>query len=175
MNDQLPIEWWPIERPKPYQTNPRIHSDASVRKIATSIKRFGWRQPIVVDEADVIIIGHGRLLGARQLNHRFVPVHVAVGMSAADVKALRLADNRVAQESTWEYELLNVELDELLGMDVDPRDCGFDADELAGMTLPDSDPGGGTGLGIRIDCDSADQRDELLARFEEEGLRAKAV
>jgi ParB-like chromosome segregation protein Spo0J len=64
---EIGIEWWPIDRPQPYERNARKIPDAAVSKVATSIREFGWRQPIVCDPKDVIIIGHVRLLAARKL------------------------------------------------------------------------------------------------------------
>jgi len=129
----LTIELWPVDRPQPYEQNPRIHTDASVAKIAASLEHFGWRQPIVVDGSGVVILGHGRLLAAKHLDMLEVPVHVAKGLSAAQVKALRLADNRTQQESTWEYAALNDELRALADLDFDLAITGFDPDELAGL------------------------------------------
>ena len=82
---------WPIERVKPYEGNPRIN-DAAVNAVARSIQKFGFRQPIVVDEDGVIVVGHTRWLAARKLGLNDVPVHVAKGLTPAQVKAYRLAD-----------------------------------------------------------------------------------
>ena len=140
-NPSLDVEWWPTERPQPYPGNPRVHDGASVAKIARSLTEYGWRQPVVVDENDVVIMGHGRLLAARKLGMTTVPVHVAAGLPAAKVKALRLADNRTQQESSWAYELLGEELAGLKALGYDPSLAGFEADEYA---PPDDDaPGAG--------------------------------
>lgn len=119
----------PIERVIPYARNPR-RNDAAVAKVAASIREFGWRQPIVVDHGMVVVAGHTRLLAARQLGMTEVPVHVAEGLTPAQMKAYRLADNRVAQEATWDQALLGLELDDLsdAGFRVDLT--GFDHDEI---------------------------------------------
>ena len=78
--------------------------------MAASLKEFGFRQPIVVDGDGVIIAGHTRLLGAKRLGLKEVPVHVASGLTPEQVKAYRIADNRSAQETTWDLELLPLEL-----------------------------------------------------------------
>lgn len=133
-------ESWPIDRPQPYERNPRKISEAAVAKVAESIRLFGWRQPIVVDEAGVILIGHVRHRAARQLGLAEVPVHIARGLSPAQAKALRLADNRTGEESDWAEDLLRIELDDLKGLDFDLDGLGFDASELDELF---EDPGGG--------------------------------
>jgi DNA modification methylase len=144
----MQIETWPIARPQPYDKNPRLNDDA-VAVVARSIQEFGFRQPIVVDEDGVVIIGHTRLKAAKQLGLSEVPVHVARGLSPEKVKALRIADNKTAEIAEWNLELLPIELAELQGMDFDLGLLGFDQDELAklldpgvqeGLTDPDEIP-----------------------------------
>jgi ParB-like chromosome segregation protein Spo0J len=95
------VELWPIDKPKPYAGNARKLSERAVEKVATSIQQFGWRQPIVVDPAGVIICGHTRLLAAKKLGCKQVPVHVADNLTPEQVKAYRLMDNRSHQETDW--------------------------------------------------------------------------
>jgi DNA modification methylase len=124
------IELWPIDRPKPYPKNARKWSAAAVAKVAASIREYGFRQPIVVDIHDVIAIGHLRLEGAKSLGLRQVPVHVASELTPAQIRGLRLADNRTSEESSWNEDLLGPELAdlELLGFDLGLT--GFDVHEL---------------------------------------------
>ena len=133
----LAAELWPIDSVTPYDTgdrrNPRTRPESAVKKLAASIREFGWQSPIVVDEAGVIIIGHGRLQAAQKLKLEEVPVRVAAGLSEAQVKALRLADNRTAEDATWLYSDLALEFGDLLEAGYDLKLTGFDADELAGM------------------------------------------
>jgi len=144
----LAIEWWPIDRPIPYARNPRIAPDEAIAKVAGSIAEFGFRQPIVVDTDGVIIAGHTRLLAAQRLGLEKVPVHVASELTPAQVKAYRIADNRSAQETSWDADLLPLELAELLDWQVDLTLTGFDAAELdailvsatQGLTDPDEVP-----------------------------------
>ena len=131
----MKIEHWPINKPIPYAANARMLSPNAVDKVAASIKEFGWQQPLVVDKEGVIIAGHTRLLAAKQLGLREVPVVVANDLTPAQVKAYRLNDNRVAQESSWDYELLAIELDELSEFNIDISITGFDSDEIEGMTM----------------------------------------
>src|SRR3982074_851240 len=93
-NPDMTIENWPIVRPIPYARNARRIPQSAIDKVAASIKEFGWRQPIVVDSEDVIIAGHTRLLGAQKLELSEVPVHVALNLTPAQVKAYRIMDNR---------------------------------------------------------------------------------
>jgi len=126
--EALAVEWWPTDRPVPYAANPRVISDAAVEKVARSIGEYGWRQPIVVDEGGVVIAGHTRLRAAQKLGLETVPVHVATGLTPAQVKGLRLMDNRAAEESGWDDSLLVAELDELLALDFDLAYAGFEED-----------------------------------------------
>src|SRR5436853_6924138 len=95
----MKVEIWPIEKLIPYARNPRHIPQIAVDKVAASIREFGFRQPIVVDEKGVLVVGHARLLGAQKLGLTQVPVHVAAGLTAEQAKAYRLADNRTNQEA----------------------------------------------------------------------------
>ena len=121
---------------KPYENNPRINDDA-VAAVVASIREFGFRQPIVVDEEGVIIVGHTRYKAAQQLGLEKVPVHVAKGLSPAQVKAYRIADNQTATLAEWNYDLLPIELADLQGLDFDLDLLGFDTDELAKILSPE--------------------------------------
>lgn len=125
----MKVELIEIGRVIPYARNPR-KNEAAIAKVAASIKEYGFRQPIVVDEEMVIIAGHTRLQAAQTLALKRVPVHVATGLTPAQIKAYRLADNRTHEDAEWDEELLAIELGELndLGFDLDLT--GFDAIEL---------------------------------------------
>lgn len=126
---ELEITLKKIKDIRPYPGNPR-KNDAAVSRVADSLREFGWRSPVVVDEAGVILAGHTRLKAAEALGMREVPVHVAVGLSEAQARAFRLADNRTAQESTWDEELLTLELAELKDMGYDLALTAFDPEEI---------------------------------------------
>ena len=121
---------------KPYAHNPR-HNDQAVDAVARSIQEFGFRQPIVVDEQDVIIVGDTRYKAAQQLGLAEVPVHVAAGLSPAQAKAYRLADNKTAQLAVWNEDLLIQELQELERLEIDLEHTGFSATELAQLLAAD--------------------------------------
>ena len=130
----------------PYINNPR-KNDAAVARVAASIKEFGFRQPIVVDETGTIIVGHTRLEAARQLGMEKVPTHTA-SLSKAQIAAYRLADNRTAEYSDWDNEKLSIELQSLIEMDYGLDHAGFTeeeiqsllADKTEGLTDPDAVP-----------------------------------
>src|SRR5271170_4122534 len=112
------VEMRPIETIRPYENNPRLN-DPAVDAVAASIRTFGFRQPLVVDEASVIIVGHTRYKAALKLGLAEVPVHVAVGLSPAQAKAYRIADNQTATMSSWDEDKLPLELIELQKLDFD--------------------------------------------------------
>ena len=114
----------------PYARNPRVNTQSAIDKVKSSIHEFGWRQPIVVDKEYIIIAGHTRYLAAKQLGLSEVPVHIAENLTPAQIQAYRITDNRSAQESKWDDELLKIELFDLKSMDYDLGLTGFDAGEL---------------------------------------------
>jgi DNA modification methylase len=134
------IAMWPIERVQPYDKNPRINYEA-VDAVARSLEEFGFRQPIVVDEHDTIIVGHTRWKAAQRLGMDKVPVHVAQDLTPAQIKAYRIADNQTGNIATWDFDLLPLELADLQGMQFDLDLLGFDSDELARLLDPDLQEG----------------------------------
>jgi len=119
----------------PYENNAKLHPERQVQLIANSIKEFGFQQPIVIDKHNVVVIGHGRLMASQELGLAEVPCVRAEGLTDEQVRALRLADNKVA-ESGWSENLLNLELSEITGIDM--TDFGFDLD-LNGLGFSDVD------------------------------------
>jgi ParB-like chromosome segregation protein Spo0J len=122
----------PIGEIVPYARNPRKNLGA-VSKVAASLREFGWRQPIVVDSEMTVIVGHTRLLAAQQLGMTEVPIHVALGLTPTQIKAYRLADNRVGEEATWDRELLALELGDLQGDGFELNLTGFGDTELTNL------------------------------------------
>lgn len=136
------VERWPLDRLIGYARNAKTHPPEQVAKIAASIREFGWTMPVLVDEAGTLIAGHGRVLAARQLGVEDVPTMVASGWTDAQVKAYRLADNKLT-ESAWDNDLLALELKELSAVGVDLSLTGFDPQELTSLML-DRTPVGAT-------------------------------
>jgi len=120
----------------PYPGNPRKNRQ-SIVKVADSIREFGFRQPIVVDEDRVILAGHTRLEAAKRLKLGKVPVHVAKGLTAAQASAYRLMDNRSAEDSSWDVGLLSLELKDLLTNGFDLELTGFSGDEFNNLLAID--------------------------------------
>jgi DNA modification methylase len=124
------IELWPIDRLRPYERNPRTHSEAQVDQIAPSMVEFGWTNPVLVDEQGGVLAGHGRLLAARKLALAEVPVIRFEHLSEAQKRAYLIADNQLALQAGWSEDLLAAELawlrDERFDLDL----IGFDATEL---------------------------------------------
>ena len=126
------VEMWDIDRPIDYPKNARKWSPKAVEKVATSIREFGWRQPVVVDSAGVIVIGHLRRAAGKSIGLTECPVHVAADLSPAKIRALRLADNRTAQEAEWDLDILASEFADLKTFDFDLTITGFDLTQVDG-------------------------------------------
>ena len=124
------VDLVPLDEIIPYANNPKEHPDEQVKKIASSIKHYGWDQPIVVDGEGEIIKGHGRLQAAEVLGLNEVPVIRRADMSEAEAQAARIADNKTA-ESPWDNDLLGAELGVLDDIpEIDMDGLGFDDDEI---------------------------------------------
>lgn len=115
----------------PYARNSRTHSDEQVQQIASSIKEFGFTNPVLIDEQGGIIAGHGRIMAAKKLGLAEVPCIVLDGLSEAQKKAYIIADNKLALNAGWDDELLKIELEQLKELDFDLGLIGFSDDELA--------------------------------------------
>lgn len=135
----------PVSKLQPYDRNARYNENA-VPKVAESIKQFGFKNPIIVDKDMVVICGHTRLLASKQLGLKKVPCIIADDLSEEQVNAFRLVDNKTSEYASWNYELLQAELDDL---DIDLSDFQFPdltyedsvtADELESMLDDDTDP-----------------------------------
>jgi DNA modification methylase len=144
----MKIELRPLADITPYENNPRLN-DGAVDAVAASLREFGFRQPIVVDEVGVIICGHTRFKAATKMGLAEVPVHVATDLTPEQIRAYRIADNRTAELSEWNMELLPLELADLQDVGLDWSLLGFDDRELqkmldqgakAGLTDPDAIP-----------------------------------
>ena len=138
----LEVQLWPVDRLIPYARNPRTHSDAQVAQIAASIAEFGFNNPILVDTQAGIIAGHGRLLAARKLQLRRVPVIVLDHLSETQKRAYVIADNQLALQAGWDDEMLRIELAALQEDNFDVNLVGFDDSELARLlAAQDATPG----------------------------------
>lgn len=118
---ELKIEYVDIDSIKPYENNPR-HNEEAIPYVMNSIKEFGFKNPIIIDKNNVIIAGHTRLESAKRLGMKEVPIIHADDLTEEQVKAFRLADNKVSEQASWNFELLDKELEDL---DINMEDFGF--------------------------------------------------
>lgn len=146
------ISTLPLDRLKPYARNARQHSDKQIDLIARSIREFGFNNPVLIDSDHVIIAGHGRYDAAKRLGLTTIPTVRLEHLSEAQIKAYRIADNRIAELSTWDDEVLRLEILDLSNLDLadslefDVTLTGFDTPELdiildgVGTTAPSASP-----------------------------------
>jgi len=123
-----------------YQANARLHDKMQLKRIAESITEFGFTNPVLIDEGNCLIAGHGRLGGARIAGLTEIPAIRIIGLTDAQKRALRIADNRIAERSTWSPELLSHELEALIELDFDLELTGFDTIEIDGLMALDDTP-----------------------------------
>ena len=144
----MKIQLKSISEIQPYECNPR-QNDSAVDAVARSIAEFGFRQPIVVDSEGIIVVGHARFKAAVKLGLEDVPVHVAKELTPEQIRAYRIADNKIADLATWDMNLLPAELAALDAEDFDLSLIGFSEEELGallgedilgGLTDPDEVP-----------------------------------
>src|SRR5436190_17481174 len=138
----MDVEMRPVGSIKPYENNPR-DNDAAVDAVAASLRAFGFRQPLVVDEADVIIVGHTRYKAALKLGMTEVPVHIARGLSPEQARAYRITDNQTATLARWDEDKLPLELMALQQADFDLSMLGFPDEDLARLMAPAGNDGEG--------------------------------
>ena len=119
-----------ISNIKPYENNPRKLSEQAIKKVAMSLKEYGFRQPIVVDKNMVIVAGHTIYRASKKLGLKQVPISVIYNLSEEQINAYRIADNRTAEESEWDNELLKMEIKELEAKDFKLDLLGFNEDQL---------------------------------------------
>lgn len=168
----------PVPEVRPYEKNPRKNAEA-VKYVKASIEKFGFKQPIIVDSNRVIIAGHTRLEAAKSLGMAEVPCIVADDLTDAQVKALRLADNKVAEFSEWDLDLLGGELGELAEIsDIDMGDFGFDLSDLDNIGMDEEDNAEkGVNLSdtyqIIVECESETEQQEFFEKLSGEGYRCR--
>ncbi len=151
----------------PYARNARKHGPKQIAELAASMREFGWTMPLLVDESDRVIVGHGRILAAQQLGWAEGPVMVAHGWTPAQIRAYRLADNEIAAHSTWDASLLRAELADLRDLGVDLELMGFAASDALS---PENAPKAGLPQALQLEppreyavimCANLDEWDRL--------------
>lgn len=153
------VEIWALEDLLPYARNARTHPEEQIAQIAQSIEEFGWTIPVLAAPDGTIIAGHGRVLAATKLGISEVPVIVAHGWSDDQRRAYTLADNRLAETSEWDEEILRAELADLAAADVDLNMIGWTAEDLADLAAA---PDAGSGPSYN---EKAEARASLAERF----------
>ena len=141
------VERWNLDKLRPFEKNPRVHSDHQVELIANAIKEWGWTIPVLADPTGEILAGHGRVLAARKLGMKDVPVIIARGWTAAQKRAYVIWDNNATLQSSWDDSLLRENIEALQLADFDMALVGYDeaalADVLAvpnaGLVDPDAE------------------------------------
>lgn len=135
MNKNTKIIWKQIDELKPYEHNAKEHDETQVKNIAHSIEKYGWQNPILIDKNNIIIAGHGRVLGAKELGLKECPCIYADDLTEEQVREYRILDNKL-NESSWIDEELEFELPEL---DFSDFDLEFDVDFELEMESEDFD------------------------------------
>ena len=131
MNTTTELQLVPLDKLVPYQNNARTHSPEQINKLRSSLREFGFINPVIIDRDYGIIAGHGRAIAAREEGIKEVPCVFADHLTEAQKKAYIIADNRMALDAGWDEELLRIEIEELQGMDFDSLLTGFDEKELS--------------------------------------------
>ncbi|MBE0152962.1 chromosome partitioning protein ParB [Serratia fonticola] len=139
--EKLAIVYKSLNSMMVYAKNARTHSTEQVEKLIGSIKKYGWTNPILLDESGQVIAGHGRLLAAEKIGFDPVPTITLLGLTDAEKKAYRLADNKLPLDAGWDNDLLTMELGDLLAEGFDLTLTGFSAEEIDNMLNVDFSPG----------------------------------
>jgi ParB-like chromosome segregation protein Spo0J len=169
----------PIEQLQPYANNARTHSTSQIAQIAASIAEFGFTNPVLIDPKGQIIAGHGRVAAAKQLGLTEVPCIELADLTPAQVRAYVIADNKLALNAGWDYELL---VEEFRNLDTSQIELlGFsqnEIDSILGNALKTetSEPQlGGMQFAVIVDCTSEQHQAELMAQFERDGLKCRML
>lgn len=156
---------------KPYKNNAKKHPKDQIERIAESIKEFGFTQPILIDENDIVVVGHGRILGAKMAGLTEVPTVCLNDLTKDQIKAYRLIDNKL-NESDWDSDLLELELRELnlLKSDIDMEFFGFGSDnnELKQVNFEVKKK-----YAVLVECVTESIANKLFEELENKGYRCK--
>ena len=138
MKTTTELQLVPVSKLVPYVNNARTHSPEQIMKLRSSLREFGFINPVIIDRDYGVIAGHGRIAAAKEEGITEVPCVFADHLTEAQKKAYIIADNRMAMDAGWDEELLRVEIESLQAADFDPLLTGFDADELADLFSDDA-------------------------------------
>lgn len=163
-----------ITKIKPYEKNPRKNEEA-VKYVAESIKKFGFKVPIVIDKENIIVTGHTRYKACLKLGIKTIPCIIADDLTEEQIKAFRLVDNRVAEKSEWDFDLLKEELNEILDIDMsifDFEDLNIDFEE---KERKDNSNSIYEEYAIIIDCNNEDELEKTYNKLQEEGYNCRIL
>jgi ParB-like chromosome segregation protein Spo0J len=177
----------PLSKLKHIDRNARAHSPEQIQQITESLKKYGFVSPFVIDSKGTVYAGNGRLQAAKNLEMTEVPCVMLEGLSKAEMRAYALVDNRLSETSSWDKDILKIELEELaLDIDLDLSVVGFSADEISKLLsdgIPDfvpdlgaDDEGDGSEKKIKLTVmfDSMSEMDDLFAELKNRGFKVKA-
>ena len=159
---------------KPYKKNPR-NNDSAVDAVANSIEQFGFKVPVVIDKDNVIVCGHTRYKAAKKLGLYKVPCVVADDLTEEQIKAYRLADNKVSELAEWDFNVLGDELENIF--DIDMSDFGFDLteEEDAQTEREDLSDKVGETYEVIIECDNEEQQEQIYNKLIGDGYSCRVL
>lgn len=175
------IEMRPVNSLIPYARNARQHDAAQVDALASSIREFGFTMPILIDEGGEIIAGHGRVMAARKLEMANVPCMMVRGWTDAKRAAYVLADNRLAEQATWDDSLLKLELGTLRDAGFDVSLTGFSPKQVDAMFAPSKAAGAGSEqetrgqFGVLVMCQNRSEEDREVESLSKAGKKVKRL
>jgi len=165
-----------------YANNSRTHSDEQTKQIANSIKEFGFTNPILIDEQNGIIAGHGRLMGANKLGMDEVPCIILSGLTEAQKKAYIIADNQLALNAGWDLDMLKLEIEALDDLEFDIDLLGFDNDFMDLINDEDGDIGDiedmsefNEKINFIVECDDLVELSQVQHKLGVQGKKIKAA
>ena len=158
----------------PYINNSRIHGENQIKQIAASIREFGFTNPLLIDSSNNVIAGHGRLKACELLDIKEAPCIVVTGLTDAQKKALVIADNKLAENSSWDEDVLKLEIETIkeLDFDFDIDLLGFDLNELSDeddIDLDLKEQSYDEKIQIIVNCDSESEQEKLYEKLTKEG------
>ena len=175
----LEIEYVATDDLIPYFNNSRTHSESQIKQIAASIREFGFTNPILIDEEQTIIAGHGRVMAAEVLSMSTVPCIRLSGLSEAQRKAYVIADNKLALNAGWDIDALSIEINQLADLDFNLDILGFDIQELASIldgekegTEPKEESYSEI-FNIVIECKDEEEQEKIFNRLDTEGYKCR--
>lgn len=164
-----------LDELQPYENNPRRNENA-VPYVAESIRQYGFKVPIVIDKDGVIVAGHTRYLAAQELEMEAVPCIVAGDLTEEQIREFRLVDNKVAEQSTWDFDALE---EELAGLDFEGFDFGFPdfggEDASGGADETSSTFNYTEQYGVIVICADESEQEQVYNRLTDEGFECKVV